>query len=118
MSENITKILSRQNAEHYTWGQDCDGWHLLKSDSLSVIKERMPPGTYENRHYHDRSQQVFFILSGQALLIVEDEEYRVQALESLHVKNGLKHQIKNIGDQDLYFLVISEPKSHGDRINC
>ncbi len=22
--------VSRENAEHYRWGDDCDGWHLVK----------------------------------------------------------------------------------------
>jgi hypothetical protein len=38
-------IKSTENAENYKWGNNCDGWHLLKSDSLSVIQERMPAGT-------------------------------------------------------------------------
>ena len=59
-------IVNKENAEHYYWGQNCDGWHLLKSDSLSVIQERMPAGTAESRHYHEKSQQLFFVLSGEA----------------------------------------------------
>lgn len=34
--------ISKANAEHYLWGGDCDGWHLVKSQGLSVIHERMP----------------------------------------------------------------------------
>ena len=39
------KKISAQNAEHYRWGPHCDGWHLLKSETLSVIQQRMPGGT-------------------------------------------------------------------------
>jgi len=45
-------INSIQNTDHYTWGVNCDGWHLLKSDTLSVIQERMPHNTKEQLHYH------------------------------------------------------------------
>ena len=48
--------VSRENAEHYRWGVDCDGWHLVKDRQLSVIEEFMPPGAAEVRHYHERSQ--------------------------------------------------------------
>jgi hypothetical protein len=34
-------IKSTENSEHYQWGNLCDGWHLLKSDTLSVIQEKM-----------------------------------------------------------------------------
>lgn len=110
-------ITSTKNAGHYKWGNDCDGWHLLKSDSLSVIQERMPPQTGEQLHYHDRSQQVFYILSGAATFEVEGELKTVNAGESIHIKPTIKHRIFNNGNEDLHFLVISEPKSHGDRVN-
>ena len=45
-------FISTSNAEHYRWGDACDGWHLLAGEALSVIEERMPPGTAELRHRH------------------------------------------------------------------
>ncbi len=109
-------ITSTENAEHYTWGNQCDGWHLLRSDSLSVIQERMPPGTVEQMHYHERAQQLFYILSGTATFEVEGEVKTVAANQSIHISPKTKHRILNNGDTDLHFLVISEPKSHGDRV--
>jgi mannose-6-phosphate isomerase-like protein (cupin superfamily) len=112
-------ILSKLNAPHYLWGesQKCDGWHLCKTDSLSVIEENMPPGTKEKLHYHERCQQVFYILSGIACFSIEDMSYDVNQGESIHILPGLKHLIRNDSDHDLKFLVVSEPPSHGDRIN-
>lgn len=108
---------STENAEHYTWGNQCDGWHLLRTDSLSVIEERMPPGTAEQLHYHKNAQQVFYILSGTATFEVEVELKIVNAGQSIHIPKGTKHRIKNNCETDLHFLVISEPKAHGDRVN-
>ncbi|MEH2467935.1 hypothetical protein [Nostoc sp.] len=39
---------------------------LIKQLELSVIHELMLPGTFEVRHYHQRSHQFFFIISGSA----------------------------------------------------
>jgi mannose-6-phosphate isomerase-like protein (cupin superfamily) len=110
-------ITSTQNAEHYTWGDNCDGWPLLRSESLSVIQERMPPGTSEQMHYHERAQQVFYILSGTATFEVEGEIESVQANQSIHIQPKSKHRIMNNGETDLHFLVISEPKTQDDRVN-
>jgi len=110
-------ITSVNNAEYYTWGQQCDGWHLLKSDSLSVIQEHMPPGTNEQLHYHEKAQQVFYILSGTATFEIDGELKTVNANQSIHITKGKKHRILNNADADLHFLVISEPKAHGDRVN-
>jgi len=110
-------ITSTQNAEHYTWGGQCDGWPLLRSDSLSVIQERMPPGTSEQMHYHERAQQVFYILSGTATFEVDGQEKKVETSQSIHIPPGIRHRILNNGNADLHFLVISEPKSQGDRVD-
>jgi mannose-6-phosphate isomerase-like protein (cupin superfamily) len=106
-----------ENTAHYTWGANCDGWHLLKTDSLSVIEERMPPGTAEQLHFHKYSQQLFYILSGTAVFEIDNGRTVVNARGSLHVPNGTKHRILNESSEDLRFLVISEPKAHGDRVN-
>jgi hypothetical protein len=36
------EVNSRENAEHYVWGDSCDGWHLVRASNLSVIGECMP----------------------------------------------------------------------------
>lgn len=110
-------MKSTENTEHYNWGTGCDGWHLLRTDSLSVIQERMPPGTAEQLHYHERAQQVFYILSGIATFELDSIVETINAGESLHIPANTKHRIRNNGTGDLHFLVISEPKSHGDRVN-
>ncbi|WP_375468011.1 hypothetical protein [uncultured Nostoc sp.] len=61
-------MINKDTADHYLWGNNCDGWHLVKQLELSVIHELMPPGTFEVRHYHQRclrratpTHQFFFI---------------------------------------------------------
>lgn len=109
-------ISSTENAEYYTWGDNCDGWHLLKTDNLSVIEESMPVGTQEKMHLHQIAQQLFYILSGEATFIIDDLRAVVKAKQSIHIVANTKHSISNSGDQDLKFLVISAPKAHGDRV--
>ena len=49
-------------APHYVWGEGCDGWHLVRAAELSVIEERMSPGTSEKPHLHTRARQFFYVL--------------------------------------------------------
>ncbi|TVP15099.1 cupin domain-containing protein [Shewanella sp. KCT] len=115
------KVVSRDNSEHYLWGEQdmegkaCDGWHLVKRPALSVIQERVPVGRGEQRHYHKVAEQFFFILSGTALLEVEGIEHRLTAHQGMHVAPGQAHCLRNGGEQVLEFLVTSTPPSHGDR---
>lgn len=110
--------ISSNNAEHYTWGERCDGWHLVKAANLSVIQERVPPGAAELRHYHERAEQFFFILSGLATIEVGGIPHRLGVHEGLHIPAGTVHRLSNDQEKDLVFVLISTPPSHGDRVNA
>ena len=109
------KIISKQNAQHYLWGENCDGWHLVKSATLSVIHERMPPGSEEVRHFHHKSEQFFFVLSGIASLEVDGIVYQLAANQGMHVPAKSPHQMRNLTASDIEFTVTSTPPSQGDR---
>lgn len=110
--------VSTGNAEHYTWGQGCDGWHLLAGADLSVIEERMPGGTAERRHRHAHARQFFYVLEGELAIELEGETYRLRVGEGLHVPPGMTHQVRNESSADTRMLVVSSPRSHGDRIDA
>ena len=114
-SSGIRKVTT-DTAEHYVWGNQCDGWHLLRSPNVSVITDRMPPGTSEVAHHHAKSQQLFFVLSGELVLESDGVRHVLHARESAHVPPHLVHQAINNSAEPVEFLVISEPPSHGDRV--
>jgi mannose-6-phosphate isomerase-like protein (cupin superfamily) len=89
----------------------------LKRDDLSVIQERVPAGKTERIHYHERARQFFYILRGTATLIVEENIVVLREHEGMEVPPKVPHQLRNDSPEDLEFLVISAPKSHGDRVN-
>jgi|SRR5208283_4707497 len=109
------KPTSVKNTEHYLWGNGCDGWHLLNRDNLSVIQERMPPGTSEKMHYHKFARQFFFVLDGRATVDLEGEQIVLEKHQGIEVPPGISHQMRNETLEDLSFLVFSVPKSHNDR---
>ncbi|MCX8025214.1 MAG: cupin domain-containing protein [Thermanaerothrix sp.] len=110
-------MIGKENAEHYEWGQHCDGWYLVKSLPFTVIQERMPPHTAETRHWHTVSHQFFYILSGQATMEINGDICLLHAQQGVEVPPQMPHQMMNTSDADLEFIVISCPPSHGDRVN-
>jgi len=111
-------VISKDTAEHYSWGDGCDGWHLVKQAELSVIHERMPAGTAEVHHYHERARQFFFVLSGEAVLEINQQRQIIHALQGAEVPPGVPHQIFNRSGADVEFLVISQPTTRGDRVSA
>ena len=55
-------IKTKENSEHYFWGEQCDSWVFHNNDNLVVKQEMMPPKTSEKLHFHKLAQQFFYIL--------------------------------------------------------
>ena len=113
------QTINKENAlEHYTWGHNCDGWVFVDTDELSVKLERMPRHTAETLHYHEKAQQFFFILKVIANFEVEGKLFTVKANEGFYIDPGKKHRIANNSNEDLEFILSSQPSTNSDRYNC
>ncbi|HXO75919.1 MAG TPA: cupin domain-containing protein [Puia sp.] len=118
----MNPVVSRLNPlKHYLWGDNCDGWNLVDQPGLSVKMERMPPHTAEESHYHELARQFFFILKGVAVfeftddLGVGEDRVVVAAQQGLEIAPLLRHRIINETEEDLEFILCSQPSTAGDR---
>ena len=102
-------------AEHYEWGEGCDGWVLLPRDDLMVIQERMPPATSEVRHFHSRARQFFYVLSGELVMELGGTLHLIPASHGIEIPPLARHRASNAGKLEVNFLVISSPTTRGDR---
>ena len=111
-------VSKYQSLKHYQWGADCEGWNFVDEENLSVKQELMPAGTSELQHYHETAQQFFFILKGTATFEIDGTTIRVNGGEGLHIEAGKKHRILNESNEELEFILSSQPSTKNDRINC
>jgi mannose-6-phosphate isomerase-like protein (cupin superfamily) len=116
MTEHIERT-SIETAEHYVWGEVCDGWHLVKSSSLRVIQERVPVGASEVKHYHSKAHQFFYVLSGVATLEFNHQKISFGMGQGVHVPPEVPHRFINASLEEVVFLVVSTPSTAGDRVN-
>jgi mannose-6-phosphate isomerase-like protein (cupin superfamily) len=108
-------MISKENAEHYQWGDACDGWYLLKRQDMLIIHERMPPDSQEKRHFHSISRQFFFVLDGVLTMELNGEKHQIAARQGIEIPPEAKHQARNESDSAVEFIVISHPTTRGDR---
>jgi mannose-6-phosphate isomerase-like protein (cupin superfamily) len=113
----MIKVSKQEALKHYQWGNGCDGWNFVDEQALSVKQERMPAGTAEVLHYHEKAQQFFFILKGIATFEIDGEIIVANEQEGIHIKPGQKHRISNNTDSAIEFILSSQPSTAGDRIN-
>jgi mannose-6-phosphate isomerase-like protein (cupin superfamily) len=107
--------VDRERVQHYKWGADCDGWVLSPSADQLVLEERMPPGTAEQRHFHSKARQFFYVLSGNLTMELDGVTQCISARSGILIPPGANHQARNDDASDVYFLVISTPTTRGDR---
>jgi mannose-6-phosphate isomerase-like protein (cupin superfamily) len=110
-------IITKENSEHYIWGDNCDGWYFLKRNDVSVIQEKMPSGTSEIKHFHKETRQFFYILNGTASIDIEGIFFEITANSGIEIQPFQVHQIFNKSNSDLEFLLISCPCVNRDRVN-
>ena len=110
-------IVSKENAEHYVWGGNCDGWHLMRSETLSVIQECMPPGATATEHSHERARQFFFVLSGRLAMAMDGEVRHIGSQQGLEIAPGVRHHAFNDSMESVEFVLCATPPAKGDRIN-
>lgn len=75
------------------------------------------PGKETGDHMHLKSQEVYYIIEGKGRMCVDGKTADVAAGDTVLIKPGTAHRIKNTGADALRILcVCSPPYSHEDTI--
>ena len=113
----MSRIIDKETAPGYTWGDNCNSFNLVNTETLSVKQESMPPQTKEVLHLHKHAQQFFYILKGTATFYCNGEKEMVNAQQGILIALQEQHFIANESMEQLEFLVISQPATDMDRVN-
>jgi len=109
-------VSTKRPVTHYRWGGNCEAWTLLENKDLTVKHEKMPPGSEELLHYHNRAQQFFYILNGKAIIEIDDVVLILHSGDGIQIEPGRRHRIMNKETEEvLEFLVCSQPSTADDR---
>jgi mannose-6-phosphate isomerase-like protein (cupin superfamily) len=69
----------------------------------------IPPGKASLLHYHKICEETYYLLKGQARMVLDGQEFSASPGEAILVLPQQRHQIFNAGDSDLEFLAICAP---------
>lgn len=105
--------ISPETARRATWDDECTAYYLLDRSDLSVVQELLPPGARSRAHAHDRSRQFFYVLRGDATMMLGPSVVSIPAGSGLEVPPRVRHQLRNDGDEDLEVMVVSSPRVSG-----
>ncbi|MCA9212752.1 MAG: cupin domain-containing protein [Planctomycetales bacterium] len=85
----------------------------------SLAEARLPPGGATTTHYHPNTEEIYYILTGNAEMQIGDEIQQVGPGDAIAIQPGAIHQIRNTGDFELKFLCCCAPcYEHEDTVLC
>jgi mannose-6-phosphate isomerase-like protein (cupin superfamily) len=69
----------------------------------------IPPGKSSDPHFHQLSQESYYILEGEGEMMVDRQEFTLIPGQVCYIEPGEIHQISNQGEKDLVFLAVCVP---------
>src|SRR5882724_11154264 len=69
------------------------------------------PGAYVQSHVHKIQEQIYHVLAGEGVLILDGERRLVRANDVTHIPPGVVHEFHCTGTERLVFLVVTSPPS-------
>ena len=80
----------------------------------SLAEARLPPGASTTPHYHRVTEEIYYLLAGQAQMRIGEETRQVGPGDAIAIPPGNIHQITNHGSETLLFLCTCVPAYQHD----
>ena len=107
--EQLLEMTKRE--DHRPWG-----FYQVLADEDAYKSKRIVvyPGKRLSLQRHQRRDEHWFVLSGQARLTVDDNEMILTAGQSVDIPRKALHRIKNTGSENLAFIEIQTGEYFGE----
>lgn len=97
---------------------------LLAPANSSIVRQSLaeailPPGFATQAHLHPNTEEIYYILQGEGVMAIEEEQCQVGVGDAIAIPAGQRHQIHNPGTQEMVFLCCCVPAyTHEDTVMC
>jgi mannose-6-phosphate isomerase-like protein (cupin superfamily) len=109
------KLQSLASAEPFTTKDGSTIRELHHTPAQSLAEATLEPDQATQRHFHRRTEEIYFVTKGSGSLEVDGETRRVRPGDAILIPPGAWHTLENDGTSELTILCIcSPPYSHED----
>jgi mannose-6-phosphate isomerase-like protein (cupin superfamily) len=88
--------------------------HVLRG-MTGVVKHALQPRKESDYHSHADIEQVYFILKGAGVMVIDGERHPVREGDVVYLPPRVMHQMLNEGDDWIEHLIISCPVREAGR---
>jgi mannose-6-phosphate isomerase-like protein (cupin superfamily) len=87
----------------------------VKGARLSLAEATVLPGLKTELHKHPKSQEIYHIIQGTALMKLGEESFEITPGDSVFIAPGIEHCVENSGSIPVKIICCcSPPYSHED----
>lgn len=85
------------------------------NQNQSLAEATIATGCITRLHKHTDSEELYHVIQGQGEMSLGDKRFTVGVGDTVCIKPGIPHQIRNTGENDLKILCCCSPQySHND----
>lgn len=110
ISSNMRFVFSASRAKHYRFPTHVNDLVIDRADSETseVFIVVLEKGEAPPLHKHDDTEQVFYILEGEGILRIgeEQKEYAVRPTDVVRIPPTVLHSIRCVGEKALRYLAV------------
>jgi mannose-6-phosphate isomerase-like protein (cupin superfamily) len=106
------QVESLAAAEPFTTKDGSTIRELHHTDAQSLAEARLEPGQATERHYHARTEEIYFLLEGEGEMELDGVQRHVAPGDAVLIPPGSRHQIR--AESSLRFLCCCAPAYSND----
>ena len=112
---SVMDLVSLRSVVSFTTKDGSEIRELHHTAQQSLAEATLEPDQATQRHYHRRSEEIYFVLKGQGKMEVDGATGYMKPGDSVLIPAGAWHQLENNGTSELrIFCMCPPPYSHDD----
>jgi mannose-6-phosphate isomerase-like protein (cupin superfamily) len=109
------QVTSLESAEPFVTKDGSTIRELHHTEQQSLAEATLEPGEATERHYHARSEEIYFVLKGSGRIEVDGAVRTVRPGDAILIPAAAWHTLENDGTSELRILCCcAPPYSHDD----
>jgi mannose-6-phosphate isomerase-like protein (cupin superfamily) len=78
-------------------------------NQCSLAEEILPPGASVTPHHHEVIEEIYYIIEGEGVMKIDDEEREVSAGDAIYIPRFARHTLNNTGERPMRLLLVCGP---------
>ena len=102
--DQCSPIINKNNSKIYELTEKFPTY-----GNFSAAYFELPPNESDKKHYHPNMDETYFIVKGEATVLIDDETKRVRSGDLIFIPRNSVHCMINDSQEMLEFVAFSSP---------